>query len=60
MYQYLRNMLNLADLVGHVEEVEMGNFIPHSKRITIIGESKKGGTFRLELRVTEQEVSQDD
>ena len=59
MYQYLRNMLNLADQVGHVEEVDMAQWIKNTDRILITGTAKNGGTFRLEMQVKKQEDQND-
>lgn len=60
MYQYLKSMLNLADQVGHVEEVEMGEWGKDTERIRITGTAKHGGTFQLELRNTEPEADHND
>lgn len=60
MYQYLRHMLNLADQVGHVDEVDMGEWIKKTNRIRITGTAKSGGTFHLELQIKEPEVENND
>lgn len=60
MYKYLRNMLNLADQVGDVKEVDLGDWVKDTERIIITGTSKRGGTFRLEMRIEIQEDETND
>lgn len=60
MYQYLRNMLNMADLAGKVEEVDMGSWLPNANRIHISGIAKSGGTFQLELIIKSPEDEKND
>lgn len=60
MYQYLRNMLNLADLAGNVEEVDMSEWVKNVDRIHISGKAKNGGSFNLELKITKPEVEKHD
>lgn len=58
MYQYLRNLLNLADQVGYVEDVSMGDWLKTSDRIKITGTSKTGHGFSLELEIQKEEPQQ--
>ena len=51
MYQYLRNMLNLADQVGHVETMRMGQYTKDMNHIVIHGTAKNGGSFTMELLI---------
>jgi hypothetical protein len=53
-------MLNLADQVGHVDEVDMGEWIKKINRIRITGTAKSGGTFDLELQIKGQEDKAND
>ena len=59
MYQYLRNMLNLADQVGHVEEVRMGDWVNKYDQIRVTGHAKNGLSFTLELEIQKEEEQHD-
>ena len=59
VYQYLRNMLNLADQVGHVEEVRMGEWVNKYDHIRINGKGKNGLSFTLELEIQKEEEQHD-
>lgn len=55
MYEYFRDMLNLADIVkgvdGVIDTVDMGNFLPGLDRIRINGKCENGTPFELALEV---------
>lgn len=59
MYEYLREMLNLADSVkdvgGVINTVDMGNFLTGLDRICIHGERADGIPFELTLEVGKYE-----
>ena len=59
MYEYLREMLHLADIVkyadGVINTVDMGEFLPGLDRICIHGECANGVPFELTLEVGKYE-----
>jgi hypothetical protein len=55
---YLRNVLDVAEHVGRVEEVHMGDWLQDSKRIDISGKTHDGEEFTLCLEI-HKEVSED-
>lgn len=62
MYEFLREMLSLADIVkdsaGSIETVDMGVFLPGQDRIRISGVSGDGKPFELTLEVGKWEKSE--
>lgn len=62
MYEFLREMLNLADIVkdadGVINTVDMGNFLPGLDRICIHGECANGIPFELTLDVGKYEAEE--
>lgn len=59
MYQYLKKMLEVAEEVGAVNTLDMGEWIPGKDRISIRGETISGKPFELELFIGESsEVSE--
>ena len=62
MYDYLRDMLNLADIVkdvdGTVDTVDMGDIIPGTDRIRICGSTAEGKRFEITLEVEQCKESE--
>lgn len=60
MYEFLREMLNLADIVkdadGVIHTVDMGEFLPGMDQIRICGECANGIPFELTLEVGKYEA----
>lgn len=56
MYEFLRDVLTLADIVkgvdGTIETVDMKNFLPGLDRIEVAG-TTEGKAFRITLEVGE-------
>lgn len=62
MYEFLREMLNLVDIVkdadGVIDTVDMGGFLPGLNRIYIHGECANGVPFELTLEVGKYEAEE--
>lgn len=56
MYKYLRDLMNVADLVGDVEEVAFLEWGVGEKRVQLDGKQADGKKFRL---ILECEVEKD-
>lgn len=51
MYKYLRDLMNVADLVGDVDDIYMGDWGKDSKTVRLEGNDSDGNRFRLTLEV---------
>lgn len=56
MYKYLRDLMNVADLVGDVEDVSFMEWGVNEKRVQLDGMQADGKKFRL---ILECEVEKD-
>lgn len=56
MYKYLRDLMNIADLVGDVEDVAFLEWGEGEKRVQLDGRKADGKKFRL---ILECEVEKD-
>ena len=56
MYKYLRDLMNVADLVGDVEDVSFMEWGVNEKRVQLDGRQADGKKFRL---ILECEVAKD-
>lgn len=56
MYMYLRDMLDVADLVGDVEDIVFMDWGTNEKRVQVDGKRADGKKFRL---ILECEVEKD-
>lgn len=56
MYKYLRDLMNMADLVGDVEDVSFMAWGVGEKRVQLDGKQADGKKFRL---ILECEVEKD-
>ena len=56
MYKYLRDLMNVADLVGDVEDVAFMEWGVGEKRVQLDGKQSDGKKFRL---ILECEVEKD-
>lgn len=56
MYKYLRDLMNVADLVGDVEDVSFMEWGVNEKRVQLDGRQADGKKFRL---ILECEVEKD-
>ena len=60
VYKHIRIMLDMADSVGHVEDVDMSEWIPERHRILINGITVNGAKFKLELEFRIPKEEQND
>ena len=51
MYKYLRYLMSIADLVGDVNDIYMGEWGPKTKRLSLEGLDVYGKPFRVILEV---------
>ena len=51
MYKYLKDLMNVVDLVGDVDKVYMGDWGKTSQVISLEGKGADGNTFKLTLEV---------
>ena len=58
VYKHLRNMLTLADAIGKVTDVTVGEWITTSDRAYITGKTNDGHGFTLTLEI-EKEANED-
>lgn len=56
MYKYLRDLMDVADLVGDVDDIYMGDWGKDSKTLRLDGKQANGKPFKLILEV---EVGED-
>lgn len=49
MEKYLRKMLDVAENIGSIQSLDMGNWIPGKKRIAFTGTTTDGESYELEL-----------
>lgn len=60
VYKHLRKMLDTADAVGHIEEIDMGEWLPDRHHILVNGITVNGAKFKLELEIQIPEEEQND
>ena len=58
IYRYFRNVLNVAENIGEIDEISQGDWLSKSERIDINGKTQDGREFTLMLEI-EKEVKQD-
>lgn len=58
MYSYLRRMLGVAETVGDISEVDMGEWLDKHDRIFIKGITAEGRSFEMVLEIG-KEVQKD-
>ena len=58
MYNYMKRMMGVADTVGDVTGIDMGEWLDKYDRISIRGTTPDGQKFDLVLEIT-KEVEQD-
>ena len=51
MYKYLRDLMDVADLVGDVDDIYMGDWGKDSKTLRLEGKQADGKSFKLTLEV---------
>ncbi len=51
MYKYLRDMMDLADLVGDVDDILMGDWGKGCKILSLEGKQADGRPFKLRLEL---------
>ena len=58
IYRYFRNVLNVAENIGDVNEISQGDWLSRAERIDINGITQDGREFTLMLEI-EKEAKQD-
>ena len=58
IYRYFRNVLNVAENIGEIDEISQGDWLSSAERIDINGITQDGREFTLMLKI-EKEVKQD-
>ena len=58
IYRYFRNVLNVAENIGDVNEISQGDWLGKAERIDINGVTQDGREFTLMLEI-EKEAKQD-
>lgn len=54
IYRYMRNVLNVAENVGEINEVHQGDWLGNSERIDINGKTQDGREFTLTLEIAKE------
>lgn len=54
MYKYLRDLMDVADLVGEVDDIYMGDWGLNTKTVRLDGTAPDGNRFRLTLELEEK------
>ena len=58
IYRYFRNVLNVAENIGEIDEISQGDWLSKAERIDINGKTQDGREFTLMLEI-EKEVKED-
>ena len=58
IYRYFRNVLNVAENIGEIDEISQGDWLSRAERIDINGKTQDGREFTLMLEI-EKEVKED-
>lgn len=58
IYRYFRNVLNVAENIGEIDEIHQGDWLNKADRIDISGKTQDGREFTLTLEI-EKEAKQD-
>lgn len=58
IYRYFRNVLNVAENIGEIDEISQGDWLGKAERIDINGKTQDGREFTLMLEI-EKEVKED-
>ena len=58
MYNYMRRMMGVAETVGDITGVDMGEWLDKYDRISLRGTTPDGQKFEMTLEIT-KEVNQD-
>lgn len=56
MYKYLRRLLSVADTIGTITSVYVGEYGERFTAINLQGNTKKGKIFYLDLKIVNEEV----
>lgn len=55
MYEYLKKLLELAEGIGKIDEVDMGNWIKNGEKCEVAGTTSDGQHFELRLTMEKEE-----
>ena len=58
MYNFMRRMMGIAETVGDVTEIDMGEWLEKYDRISLRGTTPEGQKFEMTLEIN-KEVEQD-
>lgn len=58
MYNFMRRMMGIAETVGDVTEIDMGEWLEKYDRISMRGTTPEGQKFEMTLEIN-KEVAQD-
>ena len=58
MYNFMRRMMGIAETVGDVTEIDMGEWLEKYDRISLRGTTPEGQKFEMTLEIN-KEVAQD-
>ena len=54
MYEYLKKLLELAEGIGNIEDVDMGGWINNGKKLEVAGTASDGRHFELRLTMDKE------